>query len=391
MGPGLYTAYIVPFSLRDIIGKCPSVRRAYHTVTTRPRKQFLTAMGTLMVDSINVSDLTVAGRIDKPDPNNGQVAIQKNLDMSNASSFSIDFNAVNQQQTIGVIRTLFADNTSNPSEIVVDALGTGQRFTIPAYSEGYFPIISRLNAGIVLTTAGGATSRVGVTFFNYDIPAVVWYKYGAANKDIAQRVQGAISAGQPATGPYSDGILFSGVDSGGIVRRVAVNASGQVGVDFTNITIGNVKEADGDNKALGAMADAAATDNDYGAWSLIALTKRAVIFLRNISNGANGTLTRLDTLAANTKNAGVGSLSSVPSQLTNIALLVSNPSRMQATVYNESTSVLRIGLSATAVTPTSYTVQVQPGGYYEVPAYYTGTVRGLWDSADGFARVTELS
>lgn len=344
-----------------------------------------------MPDSINVTGLTVAGRIDAPDPKNGQIAIQKNLNMSAASSFSIDFNSVNQQQTIGVIRTLFMDNTSNPSEVVVAALGTGQRFTVPAYAEGYFPVISRLNAGIVLTTNGGATDVVGVTFFNYDIPAVVWYKYGAVNKDIAQRVQGSIAAGQDATGPASDGLLIAGVDDTGKVRRLRVNAAGQMGVDFNNITIGGVTEADGANVALGAKADALPPTADYGAYSLIAMVKRVAEHLRLQVIQSTSSNTKLDTVIANTKNAANATRTSVAAATATVNLLAANAGRMQATVYNDSTAIMYLGLGGVFITVNDFSLQILPGGYYEVPAYFTGQVRAIWATADGFARVTELS
>jgi hypothetical protein len=57
-------------------------------------------------------------------------------------------------------------------------------------------------------------------------------------------------------------------------------------------------------------------------------------------------------------------------------------------VFNDSTAVLYLKYGATAST-TSYTVQVQPGGYYEFPQpLYTGQVDGIWASANGSARLT---
>jgi hypothetical protein len=345
-----------------------------------------------MVDSINVGGLTVAGRIDAPDPKNGQVAIQKNLDMSNAASFSIDFNSVNQQQTIGVIRTLFCDNTANPSEIVVQALGTGQRFTIPAYSEGYFPIVSRLNAGIVLSTDGGATAVVGVTFFNYDITPVVWYKYGASNKDVAQRVQGGVAAGTVVGGTGTDGVLISGVNGAGVVRRVAVNDLGQVGVDFTNITIGNVKEANGDNVALGNTNDVASSGSGVPA-TLIALSKY-------IGSQTGGTLsqittavTRLTSILSFTQGGTNAAYTSVPSSTGNLVILATNASRKGATILNDSSTVLRLSMG-TASPISEYTAIVYPGDSYIIGASdFSGTIRGTWVTADanGSARVSEIS
>jgi len=58
------------------------------------------------------------------------------------------------------------------------------------------------------------------------------------------------------------------------------------------------------------------------------------------------------------------------------------------TITNDSTAVLYVKYGTTAST-TSYTVQIQPGGYYEFPQpMYTGPVDGIWASANGYARLT---
>jgi hypothetical protein len=59
-------------------------------------------------------------------------------------------------------------------------------------------------------------------------------------------------------------------------------------------------------------------------------------------------------------------------------------------IFNDSTQVLYIKFGATA-SATSYTVQVAAGGYYELPMpVYTGIIDGIWASANGNARVTEM-
>jgi hypothetical protein len=98
----------------------------------------------------------------------------------------------------------------------------------------------------------------------------------------------------------------------------------------------------------------------------------------------SGTFTTKETRAATpTQSSVAGTASST-------TLLASNANRLGATIYNDSTAVLYVKLGATG-SATSYTVQVPANGYYEVPFFYTGTIDGLWGSATGNARVTELS
>lgn len=91
------------------------------------------------------------------------------------------------------------------------------------------------------------------------------------------------------------------------------------------------------------------------------------------------------------QRASTGTTTSVAGSASNGTLLASNSNRLGATIYNDSTAVLYVKLGATA-SSTSYTVQLAAnGGYYEVPANYTGIIDGIWASATGNARITELS
>lgn len=81
---------------------------------------------------------------------------------------------------------------------------------------------------------------------------------------------------------------------------------------------------------------------------------------------------------------------SVASSVTVVTLLAANTSRKGATIFNDSTAVLYVGLGA-AASVTSYTIHMAPDNYYEVPGNYTGIITGLWLAANGNARVTELT
>lgn len=92
------------------------------------------------------------------------------------------------------------------------------------------------------------------------------------------------------------------------------------------------------------------------------------------------------------EKAATATLSNVASSATNVTILASNASRKQATVFNDSTQILYLKFGTTA-SNTSYTVQLAAGAYYELPGVrvYTGEIDGLWASANGNARVTELT
>lgn len=83
----------------------------------------------------------------------------------------------------------------------------------------------------------------------------------------------------------------------------------------------------------------------------------------------------------------------VADSATDVLVLASNVARVGATIWNDSSATLFLGLGTVAVTATNYTARIVTGAYYEVPKGFTGEIRGIWatDPGDGAARVTELT
>lgn len=116
----------------------------------------------------------------------------------------------------------------------------------------------------------------------------------------------------------------------------------------------------------------------------------------------SGTLTTVSTVTAVTSitntvatketTAATSTLSNVASSASSVTVLALNTSRLGAMIFNDSTATLYLKFGATA-SATSYTVQIPPNGYYELPTphLYTGIMDGIWSAANGNARVTELS
>lgn len=85
-----------------------------------------------------------------------------------------------------------------------------------------------------------------------------------------------------------------------------------------------------------------------------------------------------------------GTSSNVSGSATSVTILAANTNRLGATIFNDSSANLYLKLGATAST-TSFAVKLYPDGYFEVPANYSGIINGIWDSATGAARVTEIT
>lgn len=332
-----------------------------------------------MSDPITVTNLTQVGRINAPDPNQPRVFITYNADFSTSADITLDFTVVNQQQVFGIPRALFIDNGSNPNEVEVAISQTDMFFTVPAFAEGYFKLDAAQNSRINFVTTGGATDKVTITVYNYEIPPNVWYKFGPINTDKALKVQGTQPTGTDMdTADNNYPVLFAGVQADGTLTRVRVDSQGRL--DFTSsINIGAVTIADGGDVTQGAIADAAVT-NPTSSATVVSLLKGILSIILTYF-GSNGYFSRPST-ATKTSVAGATADTSI---------LASKANRKGATIYNDSTAIMYISLGAAAASTTSFTTQIAAGGYYEVPSYYTGAIRAVWSTATGNARVTEIN
>jgi len=92
-----------------------------------------------------------------------------------------------------------------------------------------------------------------------------------------------------------------------------------------------------------------------------------------------------------TRNPASGAtLSSVAGTASSTTLLAANSARLGATIYNDSTAELLVKFGATA-SSSSFTVAIGSDGYFETPFSYTGRIDGIWGSATGDARITEIT
>lgn len=201
----------------------------------------------------------------------------------------------------------------------------------------------------------------------------------------ATAVPVSISAGAAIIGKVSIDQTTPGTTNGVQVNAalpVGANVIGKVGIDQTT----------------------------PGTTNLVALAANQSVNVAQINgitplmgNGVTGTGSMRVTLASDTSSntnpllvnqsrSSSSAITSVASSASSVSLLASNSSRKGATFFNESTTILYLKLGATAST-TSYTVQMPAGSYYELPFIqtYTGAIDGIWSSANGNVRITELT
>lgn len=86
-------------------------------------------------------------------------------------------------------------------------------------------------------------------------------------------------------------------------------------------------------------------------------------------------------------------VASVSASASTVTLFASQPNGVSARMlHNDSTATLYLKFGSAAST-TDFTVKVPADGYYEVPGPgpYGGIITGVWSSATGAARCTEVA
>jgi len=168
------------------------------------------------------------------------------------------------------------------------------------------------------------------------------------------------------------------------VRQDTASATGANGdyVAITSDALGKLWTADCQTE------DAVAASGDRGSFVL------SVANTGGTSLAANGDyIGQAADLAGRTlvsMRTPTATLSNVAGSAASVTILAANSNRTGATIVNDSTAILYLKFGATAST-SSYTVKMVADAYYEVPFGYSGVIDGIWASATGNARVTELT
>ena len=346
-----------------------------------------------MADPITVTSNFLGGRLNAPDPNTPRVFVTHNADFGAQANIVLDFTIINQAQVFGVPRAVFIDNGTNPSEVDVYVQGTDQFFTVPALSVGVYSLDAMNNsARIEFVTEGGATDIVTITVYNWEKAPIVWYKYGAVNKDIPIKVQGALPDGTQLPAEYDNGELIAGIDPDGKVKTITVDASGAIRIANLDVTIGAVFGPDAEGTPPTHPGILIATLDDNGNVINLKLNANGELPVHDADTNTKLTATnaKLDTLIENTYKGAAGAITTVASTNADTVILAQNVQRQGATIFNDSTAILYLALANVVSSNANYSVQVGAGGYYEVPAKYTGVIKGIWAAANGAARVTEI-
>lgn len=142
---------------------------------------------------------------------------------------------------------------------------------------------------------------------------------------------------------------------------------------------------------MGQLDDTATTAATEDNVATIRITAQRAGHVNPRDNSGNELFTTTTPGRIREVNPSTSSVTSVAGSASSVTLLASNSNRRAATFYNDSTSRCFLKMGATA-SSTSFTVRMDSQSYYEIPApVYTGVIDGIWNSAVGSMRITEIT
>lgn len=261
--------------------------------------------------------------------------------------------------------------------------------TTPAGTE--YALVTRNIPSGTQAVSGTVTSNIGTTnglALDSSVNGILLAQNSTTSGQLGPLVQGAVTTSSPSyttakTSPLSlttagalriDGSAVTQPVSGTVAATQSGTWTVQPG-NTANTTPWLLTISQGGNSATVTASNALKVDGSA------------------VTQPVSGTVTAnagTGVFSVVTNKASTSSLTNVNGSATNVTLLASNSNRLFSAIYNDSTSKLYVKLGTTA-SATSFTMLVFPGSYWEVPINYTGEIDGIWASAVGAARVTELT
>lgn len=311
-----------------------------------------------------------------------KVELQNTVDLGatdNAVLDSID-TAVNGTLTVdgsGVTQPVSASSLPLPT----GAATAANQSTLIGHVDGVETLLSAIDAGKLEEAT--FTGRVGEVSATPTANTVL-----GRLKDIDDALAGTLTVdGSGATQPISASSLPLPAGAATAANQASVlTLLGTIDAD-TSLLAGAVS---GTELQVDIVSSAAIPITDNGSTITVddggtSLTVDGTV-TANLSATDNAVL---DTIAANTGRGSSSSLANVSGSATSVQILAANASRLEAIITNDSTADLYLKLGTTAST-TSYTVKLGQDESY-ITDKYTGRIDGIWASATGAARVTEIS
>lgn len=203
----------------------------------------------------------------------------------------------------------------------------------------------------------------------------------ATNQTTTNNLIGEVTEATPSTDTASSGL-------NGRLQRIAQRLTSLIGL-FPS-SLGSKTAANSFAVTLASDGVASGISTQIGEVQTTPTTNTVLDRLKTIAVLLSGTIRN------NPINAGTPTLTNVASSATSVTLIAANANRKTLIIVNDSTATLYLKFDASTASSTSYSHVLPPitnGIPYVLSlngSDYSGEIRGIWSSANGFARITEI-
>lgn len=159
-------------------------------------------------------------------PPEGPKVVPIALAFSTNAVIIVDFTLANAQAKISAVQMIYLNNKDNPNTVELSCEGTNQIVTVPAHSQGTYPIISTNRPKFTCTSDGGVD--IVVHFCNVPLPANEWFPDSGALTGAVGTTIHAIVVGGTAVN------VFDPPPTGGAVIINPIAATESLFVDIVN-------------------------------------------------------------------------------------------------------------------------------------------------------------
>lgn len=263
-----------------------------------------------------------------------------------------------------------------------------------------------------LSTSGMSNSDKLQIFYDYPDPIGA---AGTASTDVST-VQG-IAGGIPLNVAVTNGSLEIANDAGSPIP--ISDGNGSITVDGTfwpatqPVSLATLPALPAGTNTIGAISNTSFNCNQSGTWNISNIsgtvslpTGAATSALQSTGNSSLasidgkfpslGTKTSSSSVSVTLAFASTSTLTTVASSTASVTLVAANNNRKTLIILNDSTANLYIALNASAASTTNYSLLLgakvgdTPSSLVLNGADYSGEIRGIWTTANGFARITEI-
>jgi hypothetical protein len=204
---------------------------------------------------------------------------------------------------------------------------------------------------------------------------------------------GATGATAPTSADLAGAQVSTSVLSGltnGDMYALSMTTTGLLRVDGSNVTqpvSGTVTANAGTGNFTVVQTTASNLNATVVGIGTAGTPSGGVLSIQGVSGGQAVSVTGFVT----TNKATTSNVTSVVGATSNTVVLASNANRVFATIYNATNVIMYAKMGVTA-SLTSYSLEIFPGSYWEVPNDWTGEIDAVWaSSVTGSCLVTELT